>query len=231
MKAKAWPFLVSRNRELDYTSVLLPEFLRDTNLGVSLQDHLVEEGGSPAYAYLADQRRRPLTALYRVRRAEVGGQVYRDHVGRVIHLVEGVILQGRANLMNPNLALDSLHQDVSSSFVSFWSSGKRLYSSASMEVELLTADGQGTRNRGQAWTLLGVRRRFPAIRSGAAVAIGAAGWLVWAWFFPGEPSTLTGVGKLSTAGAEGGSGRSICGDAGAACSRQGGDLASKKKKQ
>jgi hypothetical protein len=101
----AWPFVVTRNRLLDWRPIVAPDFMIDRG-GEYLLVHAADPGDVPAPSPLFErvvttERYGDLTLLARSRQATadlIGGSAQEqlvDRVGRPIQLIEGLVLPGR----------------------------------------------------------------------------------------------------------------------------------------
>lgn len=122
MKANAWPFLVSRNRILDYRLVVAPDFLVEAQTSNRLIRYVEADAtGNPTRQDVRDPELGDLTVVYRVAPAIDGERKYEDHVGRQILWIEGVVLKGTgATLTDAVDVLSEAHERVSDDYRSFW---------------------------------------------------------------------------------------------------------------
>lgn len=101
----AWPFVVTRNRLLDWRPIVAPDFMIAQG-GEYLLVHAADPGDGPTPSPLfervvATERYGDLTLLARSRQATadlIGGSAHEqlvDRVGRPIQLIEGLVLPGR----------------------------------------------------------------------------------------------------------------------------------------
>ncbi|MFB2879442.1 hypothetical protein [Floridanema aerugineum] len=130
MSIKVWPFLVSRNRMLDYRTVVAPDFICNAGIAKLLarvaEDNLTERG----YAI----RRRiegsdagDFTIVFRViyaREKDInpngGNEVLKDSFGREIDLLEGVVFKEVGEIDVKEVDLDKAHKLLTKSFKDFW---------------------------------------------------------------------------------------------------------------
>jgi hypothetical protein len=138
MAHRAWPFLVSRNLDVDYRTVVIAEFLAGSVLEQRLASQLdVEPGKDLRYADIETPGVGPLTALYRVVPAELsGGRVFRDRFGRTICWVEGLVMEG-AGIRMPGAAriVEAAHEALVDAFLRFWDGALRVQPSCAIAVE------------------------------------------------------------------------------------------------
>ena len=133
MQIQAYPFLVSRNRTLDYRTVVAPRFMCDNGVAHELAR---AAGGSltpPGHAVFREIQVIPpenLILVFRViesNQQEIyfndSDETLTDPFGRDILWIEGFILENKINL--PNLTLEAfeiVHKQLLSSYCLFWES-------------------------------------------------------------------------------------------------------------
>lgn len=139
MKSVAWPFLVSRNRTVDYGTVVIPEHLSRSRLMLELPRVVdVELTEHVAYASVSVEGR-PLTLGYRVVRAEQDGCAFADSVGRAIHWIEGVILQGEGRrLADESAVFARVREGLLPHYLAFWGGASAPLFSAQLSVDIRT---------------------------------------------------------------------------------------------
>ena len=122
MKANAWPFLVSRNRLLDYRVVEAPDFLVEAQIAKRLIKYVdANSKDSPTYCEVRDPEVGNITVVYHVVPAINGGQKFEDHVGRQILWIEGVVLKGTGiTVLNADVVLSEAHEHVFETYRKFW---------------------------------------------------------------------------------------------------------------
>src|SRR3712207_6693249 len=94
----AWPFLVSRNRSLDYRAVVAPDFLVRAGRAQILAVAATGDPTAPDHIFarqIRDADVGDVTLVFQVVTAREGGEVLTDGFGREIEWVEGVVLKGR----------------------------------------------------------------------------------------------------------------------------------------
>jgi hypothetical protein len=135
--APAWPFLISRNQTVDYTTVVLPSFM-DLDANAWLVRSVDSEGGDAIRSScVEDLRTGPLFLLYRVTTAKEGDVVYRDGAMRPILWVEGVALRGaRVQVADEQRVIESAHHAVAEHFRAFWDGARGPKRSAPFDIEL-----------------------------------------------------------------------------------------------
>ncbi|NEQ12001.1 MAG: WD40 repeat domain-containing protein, partial [Moorea sp. SIO4E2] len=104
MSINAWPFLVSRNRYLDYRTVVAPDFICDAkiaNLLARVTDGDLTEPGKGFIRQIAGTEAGDFTIVFRIIQAtekdlnsKEGDDILKDEFGRKIYLIEGVVIQG-----------------------------------------------------------------------------------------------------------------------------------------
>ncbi|HEX8188984.1 MAG TPA: hypothetical protein VF586_11570, partial [Pyrinomonadaceae bacterium] len=99
MTTRAWPFLITCNPDIDYGTVVAPDFVCEAGAGDDFGGFAGggETPGGQAYHREAhDERTGPLTLFYRVVEAtsdmigEGGGRVLMDRHSRRVLLIEGL---------------------------------------------------------------------------------------------------------------------------------------------
>jgi hypothetical protein len=128
---QAYPFLVSRNRSLDYRTIVAPSFL--INEGIS--SVLARAAGGtltlPGYAICREIQGTQFgdfTLIFHVIEAnqkdiypDKADEVLIDPFGREIVFIEGVVLKGRPDKFVVTQELfDSIHERMLNSYRSFW---------------------------------------------------------------------------------------------------------------
>jgi hypothetical protein len=144
MNVSAWPFLVSRNRSLDYRTIVAPDFIVDANIAASLAKLV---GGQPSvnpkYHDISDTKVGNITLLYRVVNAAEGKKVFEDGFGRPILWIEGIVLKGvRKDVAKPDEVLQEAHNRVKSPFLEFWDQTMDASIKRSEAFDLWVKDGQ-----------------------------------------------------------------------------------------
>lgn len=110
MSGQIWPFLISRNRCLDYCAVLVPDVLSKSGAfapvfgAVELSGAHVESGAIQS-ASVSTSVIGPLTVFYRCQFATSNEGKLRDNSGRPIVTATGVVAEG-------NVTMASLPDDV-----------------------------------------------------------------------------------------------------------------------
>lgn len=94
---EAWPFLITRNKVLDYRVVIAPSFIMGEDASRSLINMTrgeVSEAGRSFYRELRAPSGEVFTVIFRVDRAVDEGKDYRDGFGRLVSVVIGFIMKG-----------------------------------------------------------------------------------------------------------------------------------------
>ncbi len=149
----AWPFLVGRSRTLGHRLLVVPRFIQERRAGWLLLDAAGGDASAPGTALYREVRGSPvgdLTLVFRVvpmRGTDVGLpglETLRDEHGRLIEVVEGLVLQGRTTDVRVSGAdLDRVHREVARTYRQFWHSDEREFE-ASPAGPLSVALGEGT---------------------------------------------------------------------------------------
>jgi len=133
MQIQVYPFLVSRNRTLDYRTVVAPSFMCDKGIAHELAR---AAGGSltpPGHALCREIQIIPPETLILVFRviesnqqeiySNASDETLTDSFGREILWIEGFILKNKINLLNLTLeAFEIVHKQLLSSYRLFWES-------------------------------------------------------------------------------------------------------------
>ena len=127
---KVWPFLVSRNFEFDYRTVVSPDILVDCGESILLAKAAggkVTDDGICVRRQVNGSALGLLTLIYRViliKKHEIGlqGDDYvRDEHGRAISLIEGLVLKGTwESKVVSSKVFDSIHSLTLEKYKEFW---------------------------------------------------------------------------------------------------------------
>jgi len=128
---QAHPFLVSRNRSLDYRTVVAPSFLIDEGISSVLARAAGGNLTLPGYAICREIQGTKLgdfTLIFHVIEAnqkdiypDKADEVLIDPFGREIVFIEGVVLKERPDKFVVTQELfDSIHEQILNSYRSFW---------------------------------------------------------------------------------------------------------------
>jgi hypothetical protein len=133
MSIKSWLFLVSRNRYLDYRTVVAPKFLSDAkipNLLARAVDGDLTASGCAILRKIQGSKVGNFTIIFRVVKATVrdinreGGEgeekILKDPFGREIYLLEGFVLQEMSDVIVTQEALEKAHQLLIKDYKQFW---------------------------------------------------------------------------------------------------------------
>ncbi|NET65308.1 MAG: hypothetical protein F6K63_13335 [Moorea sp. SIO1G6] len=133
MSINAWPFLVSRNRYLDYRTVVAPDFICDAkiaNLLARVTDGDLTEPGKGFIRQIAGTEAGDFTIVFRIIQAtekdlnsKEGDDILKDEFGRKIYLIEGVVIQGiksKNQVSISNQKLEDVHQRLTEGYTEFW---------------------------------------------------------------------------------------------------------------
>ncbi|MFB2836530.1 hypothetical protein [Floridanema evergladense] len=130
MSIKVWPFLVSRNRMLDYRTVVAPDFI--CNAGIAKLLARVAEGnlterGCAIRRRIEGSDAGDFTIVFRVVYAREkhinpngGNEVLKDSFGREIDLLEGVVFKEVGEIDVKEVELEKAHKLLTKSFKNFW---------------------------------------------------------------------------------------------------------------
>jgi len=128
----AWPFLVSCNMALDYRTVVAPDFIYEAgvsrNLARAAGGSLTPQGQA-YYREVHDSAVGKIALLFRVVEAtsehldKRKGDALRDEFGRVVFLIEGLVLRDHpGGKMPTGDDLDAAHAILIKEFKEFWDS-------------------------------------------------------------------------------------------------------------
>jgi len=128
MSIKVWPFLVSRNRYLDYRTIVAPEWLCEENIPNLLSrvaDGQLTELGHAIFREVYGSKAKDFSVIFRVRTAttqDIGSQeqdrheILKDPFGRDIYLIEGLVLKE----MNPSFISQEILEEVCKLLTDFY---------------------------------------------------------------------------------------------------------------
>lgn len=121
----AWPFLVSRNKTVDYRVILAPDFMVSSG-----HSHLLanwasgQESSQPIRREVSNPQTGNLSIVFRIIKAQSNAASIKDEFGRPILRIEGLVF--RENTQNYNITeqlLDKINALTQIPFQRFWSSG------------------------------------------------------------------------------------------------------------
>ena len=130
MNSEAWSFLISRNKNIGYRTIVAPKFLIENKLSMLLAEVAggeLTEQGYVSYREIHNSLVGDLTLVFRVLHAQKAfikdkeEGVLRDYYGRAIDWIEGVILKDRRpELVITNHILQRAHIEVEKHYCEFW---------------------------------------------------------------------------------------------------------------
>lgn len=120
-RIQAWPFLVSRNKTVDYRTVVAPDFMIDARAAGLLANKTSGDLSERPRNKLIDTSLGLLTLAYRVVPATEQGMAYLDEYGRPILWIEGVVLKGDfSGHAIPLETLQKIHTNLVRDYQEFW---------------------------------------------------------------------------------------------------------------
>ncbi|WP_414567827.1 WD40 repeat domain-containing protein [Nostoc sp. CCY 9925] len=130
MSIQVWPFLVGRNRYLDYRTIVAPDFICDAgipNLLARAADGDLTEPGYAMYRKVEGSKVGDFTIIFRVVKAlqkdinsEGGNEPLKDSFGREIYLIEGIVIKNRDKISINNKHIEEVHKQVKGNYQNFW---------------------------------------------------------------------------------------------------------------
>ena len=118
---RAWPFLISRNRTLDYKIIMAPDFLVESDHSFLLQYVTEQETTKPVFRKVTMPKLNNLSIVYRVIRANINGNVLKDEFGRPILWIEGFVFQENIGPYEiTERAFDQARDRIQQAFQEFW---------------------------------------------------------------------------------------------------------------
>lgn len=130
MSVSAWPFLISRNRTIGYTTIVVPQFINEAHAAGMLALAAGGETEDPnrvLYREVDGSIVGDLTIMFRIVQAEqrdiglAGSDPLRDQFGRPIRLIEGIAFRGHVpDIAITQKCLQDVHNDVVNSYKIFW---------------------------------------------------------------------------------------------------------------
>lgn len=135
MSYQGWPFLVSRNRHLDYRTIVAPDFLcamQSTTMLARATEGDVTAPGEAFMRHLVGSKAGDLTILYQIRKApanwldpKASDEILKDSFGREIVLIVGLVFQDKIDgLSFTQQALDDVLASLKEAFCLFWDQEK-----------------------------------------------------------------------------------------------------------
>lgn len=157
MTIKAWPFLVGRNRNLGYQTIVSPSFLSERGMSMLLAEAAGgdDSGSNEAlYREISGSSVGDISLVFRVVKAtpqdyRLGkGEILRDSSGRPIRLIEGFVMQGHHPMINVTQEdLQTAHELVKEAYHVFWQADNAFKVSPSLPFNLLRENDPGNRVR------------------------------------------------------------------------------------
>ena len=132
MSINVWPFLISRNRYLDYRTVVAPDFICEAKiynlLARAAEGELTKEGQG-FIRYVIGSKAGDFTIAFRVIKAteqdidfSKGSNILKDQFGREIEIIEGIVAKGIINnLAIPEQIFEDIHKQLTGKYQEFWS--------------------------------------------------------------------------------------------------------------
>lgn len=121
---EAWPFLVSRNKQMGYRPVVAPDFLVNAKSTSVLSDAAggdITKPGYLMYRQIHNTKEGDLTIIFRVTDAIDDNDLLRDSFGRPITWITGFVFRGRLEQIAIGAKdFEKVYGLVSSSFQEFW---------------------------------------------------------------------------------------------------------------
>lgn len=130
MVIKAWSFLVSRNRTLDYRTVVAPDFVCEAKISSLLARVAEGQLTNPGQGFkrkVVGSKVGNFTIVFRVIKAVerdinlTGDYILKDQFGREIYIFEGIVVKG--NIENFDISeqdFQEVHQQLTASYENFW---------------------------------------------------------------------------------------------------------------
>jgi hypothetical protein len=130
MSIEAWPFLVSRNRYLDYRTVVAPKFICEagiSNLLARVADGDLTQSGCAYIRRVQGSKAGDFSIIFQVVEAtekdinpEGENQVIKDQFGREIYLLEGILVKQFGDVNVTQEYLEKAHDMLVISYRQFW---------------------------------------------------------------------------------------------------------------
>lgn len=151
MSTQVWPFLISRNRYLDYRTVVAPDFIcnvKNSNLLARVAEGELTEKGKGFIRHIKGSKVGNFTIAFRVIKAleqdidiTKGSNSLKDQFGREIYIFEGIVTKE----IIKDLAINEdhfqkIHQRLISRYAEFWSLVEPAPAVPSHEFSLDTED-------------------------------------------------------------------------------------------
>ena len=130
MSIEVWPFLVSRNRYLDYRTVVAPDFICEakiSNLLARVAEGDLTEPNQAIISWVVNSKVDDFTIVFQVVTAterdidtEGNDRVLKDQFGREIYLFEGVVIKGIGDVYLIDKDLEKAHEKSIEIYRKFW---------------------------------------------------------------------------------------------------------------
>ena len=130
MSFKAWPFLVSRNRYIDYRTIVAPDFICDAkipNLLARVAEEDLTEPNQAIIRQVVNSKVDDFTIVFQVVMAKEkdidtkgNDRVIIDQFGREIYLFEGVVIKGIGDVYLIDKDLEKAHEKSMEIYRKFW---------------------------------------------------------------------------------------------------------------
>lgn len=131
MSIKVWPFLISRNRYLDYRTVVAPDFICEakvSNLLARVAEGELTDPGQGIMRNIIGSKAGNFTIAFRVIKATEKdinptgeNNILKDQFGREIYMFEGIVARGiREDFIISDGDFQEVHQQLTASYREFW---------------------------------------------------------------------------------------------------------------
>jgi hypothetical protein len=150
MGTKVWPFLVSRNRELDYRPIVAPQLFVEKGASILLAEAAggeLTQLGHATYREIHGSLVGNVTLIFRVVMAEKRyidiqeSDPLRDQFGRVIRFIEGVVLEGLVpEVIITVKDIQAAQEYVKPFYKEFWEETERSFSAKPSHSFLLHSE-------------------------------------------------------------------------------------------
>lgn len=151
MTIEAWPFLVGRNKDLGYQTIVSPQFLSEADLAGLLAEAVGGDYsglGSATYREILGSPVGDMSLVFRVVKAKAqdyglgGEEVLFDRSGRSIRLIEGFVIRGSSGgLRVSRNDFQITHEIVKDVYYDFWQA-KTTFEGISSQPFELSAENQ-----------------------------------------------------------------------------------------
>src|SRR4051794_4250766 len=144
---EAWPFLVSRNKSLDYQAVVAPPFMVEGRIAHVLD--IVTSGNTvqkneAIYREVHNTRLGDRTIIFHVLQAAEGKKILTDGFGRQIDFIEGLVYKGyKEGIIVTRQDFELIHNQIEEPFRNFWKEATRTQIRVSSQI-ILQDDKEST---------------------------------------------------------------------------------------